>query len=294
MEEDFMEDIFEKEDIKGKDSVLPDSLKFYLNSISNHPRLTSEQEKELSKRALAGDKEAINKLVECNLLLVVSIAKKYSNYGMPMLDIIQEGNLGLIKAAKKYDGTKGFKFSTYATYWIKQNIIRFLSENSRSIRLPGNITDLNSKIKKVSGILFQENGREPTAEQIADFIDVDLDKVELAIESSQAISSLDLPVDDSGETTVGDLVADTTPSFEALFESDNAKILEDVLSTIPSREAEILKLRFGIGKEKSFTLEEVGNIYGLTKERIRQIENKALRKMRHPQRIKILKEMLTD
>ncbi len=292
LEEDFIE-VERVENDETGDVFVSDSLKAYLNSIGKHPRLTADQEKALSEKVKLGDKKAEATLVECNLLLVVSIAKKYYGCGLPLLDLIQEGNIGLMKAAHKYDGSKGFRFSTYATYWIKQAISRSLAENSRVIRLPGNMVDLLSKIKKATNTLTQETGKKPELTEIADYLGVELDKVQLVMEVSQAVSSLDTPVDDEGETCVGDLIADPrveTP-YGALIKETNDKIIDDVLNTLSSREANIIKMRFGIGRDRAMTLEEVGNHYGLTKERIRQIENRALRKLRNPARAAALREV---
>lgn len=273
-----------------------DSVKSYLNSISNHPRLTFEDEKELSEKALNGDKKAINKLIECNLLLVVSIAKRYIGCGMPFADLIQEGNLGLMKAARKYDGTKGFRFSTYATFWIKQSISRSLEENSRTIRLPGNTIELLRKVKKASNELSQELGREPSNAEIAKRIDVEIEKVQVALEMSQSVSSLDNPVDDSGETCVCDLIADTRVEnpLNNIIKEDNNSIVETILNTLGKKEADIIKKRFGIGYAKPMTLEEIGNEYGVSKERIRQIQDKAMRKLRNPIRANMLKEAIEE
>ena len=292
-EEEFIEEKVSAE--MGTDFVL-DSVKSYLNSISNHPRLTFEDERELSKKALNGDKKAINKLIECNLLLVVSIAKNYIGCGMPFADLIQEGNLGLMKAARKYDGTKGFRFSTYATFWIKQSISRSLEENSRTIRLPGNIIELLRKVKKASNELSQELGREPSNAEIAERIDVEIEKVQVALEMSQSVSSLDNPVDDSGETCVCDLVIDTRAenSLNNIIKEDNNSIVETILNTLGKKEADIIKKRFGIGYVKPMTLEEIGNEYGVSKERIRQIQDKAMRKLRNPVRANMLKEAIEE
>lgn len=292
-EEEFIEEKVSAE--VGTDFVL-DSVKSYLNSISNHPRLTFEDEKELSEKALNGDKKAINKLIECNLLLVVSIAKKYIGCGMPFADLIQEGNLGLMKAARKYDGTKGFRFSTYATFWIKQSISRSLEENSRTIRLPGNTIELLRKVKKASNELSQELGREPSNAEIAERIDVEIEKVQVALEMSQSVSSLDNPVDDSGETCVCDLVADTRAEnpLNNIIKEDNNSIVETILNTLGKKEADIIKKRFGIGYVKPMTLEEIGNEYGVSKERIRQIQDKAMRKLRNPVRANMLKEAIEE
>lgn len=277
-----------------ENNVVLDSVKAYLNEITNHDRLTAEEEKELSARILAGDQDAARRLAECNLLLVVSIAKKYQNCGMPFLDLIQEGNLGLMKAASKYDGSKGFRFSTYATYWIRQAISRALGEQSRAIRIPSNLLELLSKVKKAKAELMQTNGTEPSEKEIADHIGADLDKVQTVLDLAQVTTSLDTPVDDEGETCIGDLIADNSAEnpLSKLLREANSQIIQSVLNTLPPREAEILRMRFGIDREKPMTLEEVGQHYGLTKERIRQVENKAIRKLRHPARAKLLKEAM--
>lgn len=276
------------------DVVVLDGVKAYLKSIGNHPRLNFEQEKELSARALNGDQDAINELVSCNLLLVVPIAKRYYGCGLPLLDLIQEGNLGLITAAKKYDGTKGWRFSTYATYWIRQSISRALGDQSRTIRIPANMVELLGKVRKATNELTIKFKRQPTDEEIVKYLDEDLDKIQTVLDVSQAVSSLDLSVDEDGETSVGDLVADerVESGYANLVKEANKQIVDDVLGTLPAREAEILRMRFGINQEKAMTLEEVGGHYGITKERIRQIENKAIRKLRHPARARMLKEAM--
>lgn len=278
----------------ASDVVVLDGVKAYLKSIGNHPRLNFEQEKELSARALNGDQDAINELVSCNLLLVVPIAKRYYGCGLPLLDLIQEGNLGLITAAKKYDGTKGWRFSTYATYWIRQSISRALGDQSRTIRIPANMVELLGKVRKATNELTIKFKRQPTDEEIAKCLDEDLDKIQTVLDVSQAVSSLDLSVDEDGETSVGDLVADerVESGYANLVKEANKQIVDDVLGTLPAREAEILRMRFGINQEKAMTLEEVGGHYGITKERIRQIENKAIRKLRHPARARMLKEAM--
>ena len=278
----------------ASDVVVLDGVKAYLKSIGNHPRLNFEQEKELSSRALNGDQDAINELVSCNLLLVVPIAKRYYGCGLPLLDLIQEGNLGLITAAKKYDGTKGWRFSTYATYWIRQSISRALGDQSRTIRIPANMVELLGKVRKATNELTIKFKRQPTDEEIAKYLDEDLDKVQTVLDVSQAVSSLDLSVDEDGETSVGDLIADdrVESGYANLVKEANKQIVDDVLGTLPAREAEILRMRFGINHEKAMTLEEVGGHYGITKERIRQIENKAIRKLRHPARARMLKEAM--
>ena len=275
-------------------SVVLDGVKAYLKSIGNHPRLSFDQEKELSVKALAGDRDAVNTLIECNLLLVVSIAKKYYGCGLPLLDLIQEGNLGLIKAAEKYDGSKGFRFSTYATYWIRQAISRALGDQSRTIRIPANMVELLSKVKKATAELTQKLGRTPSDKEIAKHLDIEVDKVQAVMDIAQATTSLDTPVDDEGETSMGDLITDHSAEnpMVSMIKEANKQIVASILDTLGSREAEILKMRFGIDAEKAMTLEEVGDHYGLSKERIRQIENKAIRKLRNPVRAKMLKEAM--
>lgn len=276
------------------DVVVLDGVKAYLKSIGNHPRLNFDQEKELSVKALKGDQDAINELVSCNLLLVVPIAKRYYGCGLPLLDLIQEGNLGLIKAAQKYDGTKGWRFSTYATYWIRQSISRALGDQSRTIRIPANMVELLGKIRKATNELTLKNHRQPTDEEIAKYLNEDLEKIQTILDISQAVSSLDVAVDEDGETSVGDLVADhnAESGYGNLVKEANSQIVRAVLDTLPTREGEIMKMRFGIDHEKAMTLEEVGKVYGITKERIRQIENKAIRKLRHPARARMLREAM--
>lgn len=278
--------------IENDNSVVLDGIKTYLKSIGNYPRLSFEEEKELSAKALAGDKAAVDKLVESNLLLVVSIAKRYSGCGLPLLDLIQEGNIGLMTAAKKYDGSKGFRFSTYATYWIRQAISRALGEHGRTIRIPANMVDLLNKVKKTSGELSQTLNRTPSDEEIAAALGIEVDKVQAVLDIAQVSSSLDTPIDDEGETSIGDLIPDTksSPIEENLELEANHQIIESVLSTLSNREADIIRMRFGIDQDKPMTLEEVGQHYGLSRERIRQVEMKAMRKLRNPLRAKILKE----
>lgn len=292
-EEDARE-LNEEYEVPASDVVVLDGVRAYLKSIGNHPRLSFEQEKELSARALRGDHDAVNTLVECNLLLVVPVAKKYYGCGLPLLDLIQEGNLGLIKAAEKYDGSKGWRFSTYATYWIRQSISRALGDQSRTIRIPANMVELLSKVKRASAELTQKLKRQPTDEEIAMHLGVELDKVQTVMDIAQATTSLDTPVDEDGETSMGDLIADSSAEnpIAAMMREANLQIVNTILDTLSPREADILRMRFGINAEKAMTLEEVGQHYGLTRERIRQIENKAIRKLRHPMRAKMLKEAM--
>lgn len=269
-----------------------DGVKLYLKQIGNIPLLSAEEEYALAIRISEGDKEAISILAEHNLRLVVSIAKKYCGCGMPFLDLIQEGNLGLMKAAEKYDVTRGFKFSTCATWWVRQAISRALADQSRTIRIPANVVELVGKIKKVSNDLFQKTGKAPTEEEIAAVLKIDVDKVRIAMDMSHSITSLDTPIGDEEEDTIGDLIADTgiESPMEAMIKESNHAIIEQVFSTLGEREAQILRMRFGFDEVEPKTLEEVGEYFGLTRERIRQLEIKALRKLRNPARMKMLRE----
>ena len=283
------------EDAEFDSSVfVTDGVKLYLKQIGNIPLLSLEEERALGMRIAAGDYSAVTTLAEHNLKLVVSIAKKYCGCGIPFLDLIQEGNIGLMKAAEKFDATRGFKFSTCATWWVRQSISRALAEQSRTIRIPANVAELVGKIKRVSGDLFQELGRAPTEEEIAKALQVDLDKVHIAMDMSHAITSLDTPIGDEEEDCIGDLIADDgiESPMEALIKEANRAIIENVFSTLGEREAQILRMRFGFENDRPKTLEEVGEYYGLTRERIRQLEIKALRKLRNPVRVKMLQEAL--
>ena len=295
------EDILEVFDMEEDDTeldysgIVEDSTRFYLKEISKIPLLTYEEEKALAIRVSNGDEEAINEMVRHNLRLVVAVAKKYKGCGLSLLDLIQEGNIGLIEGAKKFDLSKGYRFSTYATWWIRQKIGRALSNQSRSIRIPAHVAELTSRIKKVMGAMTQELGRTPTEEEIANHLGVEVDKVSVALDVSQAVASLDVPVGEDDDATVGDLQPDNNavnPYYNLVAEA-NQDIIDSVFDTIGEREAKILKMRFGIRPyNKAYTLAEVGEELGVTRERIRQLEVKALRKMRHPMRQKILMEAM--
>ena len=274
--------------------IVNDSTRFYLKEISKIPLLSFEEEKALALRIANGDKEAEDIMVQHNLRLVVSIAKKYTGCGLSLLDLIQEGNTGLIEAARKYDVNKGFRFSTYATWWVRQKIGRALSDQSRSIRIPAHIAELVSRIKKVTGTLIQKLGRTPTEEELAAVLGVEVDKIKVALDMSQAVSSLDVPVGDDDETTVGDLQADHSAQnpMTGLIAEANKQVIESVLATLNEREANVLRLRFGIESDHAHTLEEIGEKMGVTRERVRQIEVKAIKKLRHPLRAAILKEAM--
>lgn len=292
-EEDYFSYDNDKEDLDYS-GIVGDSTRFYLKEIGKIPLLTYEEEKELAFRIKNGDQQAIDTLVEHNLRLVVSIAKHYTGCGLSLLDLIQEGNVGLIEAAKKYDVDKGFRFSTYATWWVRQKIGRALSDQSRSIRIPAHIAELVSRIKKVMNTMTQDLGRSPTEKELAEKLNVEVDKVKVALDMSQAVSSLDIPVGEDEETTIGDLQVDPGAKnlMSALIEEANRQIIETVFATLNEREANVLRLRFGMDVNHAYTLEEIGNELGITRERVRQIETRAIKKLRNPMRTAILKEAL--
>lgn len=284
----------EKEIIANYDpsDLVVNSTKLYLQQINDIPLLTAEEEKILSAKIKNGNEAAFNKLVEHNLRLVVSVAKKYNGCGMPLLDLIQEGNLGLMRAARDYDASTGNRFSTYATWWIRQTISRSLSDQSRTIRIPANLAELASRIKKISSEMAQKLNRLPSAEEIAAELDEDIEKIQTVISMSDAVSSLDVSVGDDDDNTIGDLIADERAEdpIKELFKTANKEIIDSVLSTLSGREPEVIKARFGLNSDHAKTLEEVGEELGLSKERVRQLEIKGLRKLRNPYRAKALKE----
>ena len=279
----------------GADGVsIDDPVKVYLKEIGRVPLLTPDEEVDLAVRITNGDEAAKKRLSEANLRLVVSIAKRYLGRGMQFLDLIQEGNLGLIKAVEKFDYTKGFKFSTYATWWIRQAITRAIADQARTIRIPVHMVETINKVKKVSSQLLHANGREPSAEEVAEELDMPVDKVREIMRVAQEPVSLETPIGEEEDSPLGDFIPDegaSEPSEAASFTLLKEQLM-DVLSTLTPREEKVLKLRFGIEDGRTRTLEEVGKEFNVTRERIRQIEAKALRKLRHPSRSKKLKDFL--
>lgn len=274
--------------------AIDDPVKIYLKEIGRVPLLSAEEEIELAQRMSQGDSYAKKRLSEANLRLVVSIAKKYVGRGMQFLDLIQEGNLGLIKAVEKFDYTKGFKFSTYATWWIRQAIIRAIADQARTIRIPVHMVETITKVKKVSSQLLHENGHDPTAEEIALKLEMPVERVREIMRIAQDPVSLETPIGEEEDSHLGDFI----PDDDAPAPAEAASLillkeqLNDVLATLTDREAKVLKLRFGLEDGRSRTLEEVGKEFDVTRERIRQIEAKALRKLRHPSRSKKVKDFL--
>ena len=271
---------------------LDDPVRMYLKEIGQVPLLSPEEEMDLAQRVSAGDKEAKKKLTEANLRLVVSIAKKYSGRGLHILDLIQEGNTGLIRAVDKFDYTKGNKFSTYATWWIRQAITRAIADQARTIRVPVHMVEVINKATRCNRKLVQELGREPTLEEIADELGLPIEKIIEANRTAADTLSLDTPVGDEEDTTIGSFVEDdNTPGpAESTSNTMLAEALTEILGTLTQREADVLKMRFGMYDGRNHTLEEVGQKFGVTRERIRQIENKAIRKLRHPSRAKKIKD----
>ncbi|MBI2611651.1 RNA polymerase sigma factor RpoD [Candidatus Gottesmanbacteria bacterium] len=273
---------------------ISDPVRMYLKEIGRIPLLNFEDEISLAKRYEKGDRKAKAKLIESNLRLVVSIAKKYIGRGLSLLDLIQEGNQGLIRAVEKYDWRKGFKFSTYATWWIRQAITRAIADQARTIRIPVHMVETINRFLKISRKLMQDLGREPTPEEIATEMQIDVEKVREIIKVSQEPTSLATPVGDDEDSFLGDFIQDTTqPSpYDSASRELLKEHLEEVLHTLSDREKRVLILRFGLEDGRPRTLEEVGAEFGVTRERIRQIEAKALRKLRHPSRSKKLKDYL--
>ena len=297
-----IEDLEEVENIKVEDVDLTnmdgvsidDPVRMYLREIGKIPLLTYDEELDLAKRILTGDEEAKQKLAESNLRLVVSIAKKYVGRGMLFLDLIQEGNMGLIKAVEKFDYTKGYKFSTYATWWIRQAITRAIADQARTIRIPVHMVETINKLIRTSRHLLQKNGREPTPEEIAEEMEIPVEKVMEIQKIAQDPVSLETPIGEEDDSHLGDFIQDDdspAPQDSAAYTMLKEQ-LNDVMGTLTSREAKVLRLRFGLEDGKARTLEEVGKEFNVTRERIRQIEAKALRKLRHPSRSKKLRDYM--
>ncbi len=277
-----------------KSIAVDDPVRMYLKEIGKVPLLTADEEIELAKRMEEGDEEAKRRLCEANLRLVVSIAKRYVGRGMLFLDLIQEGNLGLIKAVDKFDYTKGYKFSTYATWWIRQAITRSIADQARTIRIPVHMVETINKLIRVSRQLLQTYGREPTPEEIAEEMGISVDKVREIQKIAQEPVSLETPIGEEEDSHLGDFIPDEdvpAPAEAAAFSMLKEQLVE-VLDTLTEREQKVLKLRFGLEDGRARTLEEVGKEFDVTRERIRQIEAKALRKLRHPSRSKKLKDYL--
>ena len=273
-----------------------DPVRMYLKEIGRTPLLSSEEEIELAKRIKEGDEEARQRLTEANLRLVVSIARRYAGRGMLFLDLIQEGNLGLMKAVEKFDFTKGFKFSTYATWWIRQAITRAIADQARTIRIPVHMVETINKLVRVSRQLLQDLGREPTPEEIAEKMGISVEKVLEIQKVSQEPVSMETPIGEESDSHLGDFIEDPdapAPEESAAYEMLREQ-MKDILDTLTDREENVLRLRFGLDDGRSRTLEEVGKVFGVTRERIRQIEAKALRKLRHPSRSKRLRDFLED
>ena len=287
-------------DVENLDLTIPDGIsiedpvRMYLKEIGKVPLLSAEEEIELAKRMELGDQEAKKRLAEANLRLVVSIAKRYVGRGMLFLDLIQEGNLGLIKAVEKFDYRKGYKFSTYATWWIRQAITRAIADQARTIRIPVHMVETINKLIRVSRQLLQEYGREPTPEEIAEEMNMPADRVREILKISQEPVSMETPIGEEEDSHLGDFIEDDNmpaPADAAAFTLLKEQLVE-VLGTLTEREQKVLRLRFGLDDGRARTLEEVGKEFNVTRERIRQIEAKALRKLRHPSRSRKLKDYL--
>ena len=278
--------------IEQPDAVVTSSVKMYLREIGKYNLLSREEEIKLAEAALKGDKDAKEALVNHNLRLVVSVAKRYMGRGLTLLDLIQEGNVGLIKAVDKYDVSKGFKFSTYATYWIKQAISRAVMDQARNIRIPVHIIEMMSSIKKTEREFQQKNGREPKKEEVAAILNIDLSKIKEIYAWMKDTTSLDIVVGDDEDVTVGSFIEDeSVPNeFVTVEEDDRNVAIRNILDTLNEREKIIITHRFGIGLDRAETLDEIGKKLKLSRERVRQIEEGALRKLRNPRRANLLKE----
>lgn len=279
---------------KMEEIEVNDPVRMYLKEIGRIPLLRRDEEISLAQAVERGDLKAKDRLTKSNLRLVVSIAKKYMGRGMSFLDLIQEGNKGLIRAVEKYDWTKGFKFSTYATWWIRQAITRAIADQARTIRIPVHMVETINKLLRAQRKLMQDYGREPTDEEVAAFLEIEPDKVREILKIAQKTTSLETPIGDDEDSLLGDFIPDerqATP-YEATSKQLMHENLEEALESLTERESKVLRMRFGLDGNKPLTLEEVGRVFGVTRERIRQIESKALRKLRHPSRKRKLQDYL--
>ena len=294
MEEQIPEDLNIVEDT-AEESSTTDPVRMYLKEIGKIPLLTAEEELELAKQISEGDEEAKKRMVEANLRLVVSVAKHYLGRGMQLLDLIQEGNMGLLKAVEKFDYTKGYKFSTYATWWIRQSITRAVADQARTIRIPVHMVETINRVSRTSRSLVQELGREPTLSEISQQLGISEEKIAEVMKIAQDPVSLETPVGEEDDSHLGDFIPDSDVAEPAESASYNMlrQQLNEVMQTLSPRECKVLRLRFGLEDGRAHTLEEVGREFDVTRERVRQIEAKALRKLRHPSRSKILKDFLS-
>ena len=295
-EEPLADPIESAEDVLAAESAkLDDPIRMYLKEIGKIPLLTQEEEQALAQQMAEGDPTARQKMTEANLRLVVSIAKRYVGRGMQLLDLIQEGNLGLLKAVEKFDYTKGYKFSTYATWWIRQAITRAIADQARTIRIPVHMVETINRVIRTAHSMVQELGREPSSQEIADVMKMDVTRVEEILKFAQEPVSLETPIGEEEDSHLGDFVQDEEASqpAEAASYTMLREQLEEVLTTLTNREEQVLRMRFGLIDGKAHTLEEVGKEFDVTRERIRQIESKALRKLRHPSRSKKLRDFLS-
>ena len=290
----FQEDLNKLEE-SAEEGATTDPVRMYLKEIGKIPLLSAEEEIELAKRISEGDEEAKKRMIEANLRLVVSVAKHYLGRGMQLLDLIQEGNMGLLKAVEKFDYTKGYKFSTYATWWIRQSITRAVADQARTIRIPVHMVETINRVSRTSRSLVQELGREPTLDEISDALGIPQEKIAEVMKIAQDPVSLETPVGEEDDSHLGDFIPDsdvTEPAESASYNMLRQQLTE-VMQTLSPRECKVLRLRFGMEDGRAHTLEEVGKEFDVTRERVRQIEAKALRKLRHPSRSKLLKDFLS-